>query len=100
MVCMEKQTTMFGTSDNVLLAAGASNLFVSYYHAAPEGASARHEIDSGPFSLYELAEKPHLGGGFFEALWKGEERKAVRRADGWNREILKSMPICDVERYL
>jgi len=98
MVCMEKQTTMFGTSDNALLAAGASDLFVSYYNTAPERASARHEIDSGPFSLYELAEKPRLGGGFFEALWKGEEQKAFNRADAWNREILNSMSNHDVER--
>lgn len=97
---MEAETTMFGTSEAALIEAGASDLFVSYYDTAPERASARHEIDSGPFSLYELADRPHLGGGFFEALWNGNEEQAVWRADNWNREILRATPACDVDRHL
>jgi len=80
---------MYGVSEAELIDAGASDLFVSYYNTAPESASARQEVDTGRFELSELAEKPQLGGGFFEALWNGDERTAVRRADGANRGILR-----------
>jgi hypothetical protein len=89
---MEAETTMYGVSEAELIDAGASDLFVSYYNTAPESASARHEVDTGRFELSELAEKPQLGGGFFEALWNGDERTAVRRADGANRGILRETP--------
>ena len=89
---MEAETTMYGVSEAELIDAGASDLFVSYYNTAPESASARREVDDGVFELSELAEKPHLGGHFFEALWSGDVRTAVRRADGANIDILTETP--------
>lgn len=70
--------------------AGASELFVNYYLAAPEGASARREVESGPFSLGELNDSPALGGGFFAALWNGNLWKAWRLADSKNATVLES----------
>ena len=71
--------------------AGASPLFVEYYDEAPTGASARREVESGPFSLDELNQSPALGGGFFEALWEGDTTQAIRRADSSNARILESV---------
>ena len=97
---MEANTPMSDVTDEKLLAAGASELFVRYFNTAPESASARHEIETGRFSLSELGEQPALGGGFFEALWNGEERSAVRRADGRNRGILKDTPGVRVHEHV
>jgi hypothetical protein len=71
--------------------AGASLLFVEYYDEAPTGASARREVESGPFTLDELNQSPSLGGGFFEALWEGDTTQAIRRADSSNARILESV---------
>ena len=71
--------------------AGASALFVAYYNEAPTGASARVEVESGPFSLDELADDPYLGGGFFAALWNGDEMRAVSGADGKNLPIMEEV---------
>jgi hypothetical protein len=76
-------------SSDELRDAGASALFVAYYQTADTDASARREIESGPFSLEELNEKPRLGGGFFAALWNGDEVQALRRADSKNAAILE-----------
>lgn len=75
-------------SSKDLRAAGASNLFVRYYENAPADASARREVERGPFSLEKLNDQPSLGGGFFAALWKGNMPAARRRADQNNRRIL------------
>jgi hypothetical protein len=97
---MEAETTMTEVSEEDLRQAGASSLFAHYYDEAPDTASAVREVDRGPFSLDELAERPHLGGHFFEALWNGHETRAVRRADGQNREILQDVFRYDIERHL
>jgi len=83
---MESQTPY---DDAQLRNAGASTLFVEYYDEAPAGASARREVESGPFSLDDLDEAPTLGGGFFEALWEGDTTQAIRRADSSNAAILE-----------
>jgi hypothetical protein len=77
--------------ETMLENAGASPLFVEYYDEAPAGASARREVESGPFSLDELNQSPELGGGFFQALWEGDTTKAIRRADSSNARILESI---------
>jgi hypothetical protein len=82
----------YNSYDEATLAdAGASPLFVEYYDEAPTGASARREVESGPFSLDELNQSPSLGGGFFEALWEGDTTQAIRRADSSNARILESV---------
>ena len=82
----------YNSYDEATLAdAGASPLFVEYYDKAPTGASARREVESGPFSLDELNQSPSLGGGFFEALWEGDTTQAIRRADSSNASILESV---------
>jgi len=78
-------------SEDELREAGASALFVAYYKAADAGATARREVERGPFSLDELDDNPSLGGGFFEALWTGDEVQALRRADGHNSTILETV---------
>jgi hypothetical protein len=85
---MEEENSYNGAT---LASAGASLLFVEYYDEAPSGASARREVESGPFSLDELDESPSLGGGFFEALWEGNTTQAIRRADAANARILESV---------
>jgi len=72
-----------------LRTAGASALFVAYYKIAPSDASARSEVESGPFSLSDLNDNPNLGGGFFAALWNGDESGAFARADSRNLTILE-----------
>jgi len=86
---MEAETTT--PMESKLRNAGASALFVAYYKAAPPEATARREVDSGPFSLEDLNESPHLGGGFFQALWNGNESNARARADSNNSEILDNL---------
>lgn len=76
-------------SEDELLNAGASALFCAYYKIADSGASAVCEVEQGPFSLEELNNSPHLGGGFFKALWSGNEKMALRQADGHNSTILE-----------
>lgn len=71
--------------------AGASELFISYYQIAPSTASARSEVENSLFDLSDLNERPSRGGGFFEALWSGDEVQAIRRADTNNEEILKEV---------
>lgn len=90
-VDMKGDSTKREFTREVLRAAGASAMFVAYYMNAPAGASARREVDSGPFTLDELSETPHLGGGFFEALWSGNESAARRRADSQNSRILEEI---------
>lgn len=68
---------------------GASALFVAYYKEADASASARREVEEGPFTLLALNDAPQLGGGFFEALWTGDETAALRRADSHNARILE-----------
>lgn len=80
---MEKDTV------SKLQAAGASELLIEYYKRAPKSASAVREIENGPFSVEELAEKPSVGGGFFQALWNGDRETARFRADSQNRSIIE-----------
>lgn len=75
-------------TEDTLRDKGASDLFLAYYFAADGTASARREVESGPFPMETLNEKPHLGGGFFQALWEGDEVQALRRADTKNHAIL------------
>lgn len=88
---MEGDSTEREYTEAELRAAGASALFVAYYKVADAGASARREVEQGPFSLEELNENPSLGGGFFNALWSGDEVQALRRADGHNSTILEEV---------
>lgn len=69
--------------------AGASDLFIRYYKAAPPSASARWEVEAGPFDLEELNDRPHVGGHFFSHLWEGDADAAWARADLSNRAILE-----------
>lgn len=89
---MEQKTT--NSTDTLtkdqLRNAGASRLFIEYYNEAESNASARKEVEQGPFSLEELNDNPNLGGGFFAALWRGEETGAFSRADSRNLAILES----------
>ena len=78
-------------SEESLRNSGASALYVAYYQAASASASARREVESGPFTLEELNASPELGGGFFAALWNGNETQALRRADSRNAKILKEV---------
>jgi len=78
-------------STQELVNAGASQLFADYYHLAGENASARREVERGPFSLDKLSENPQIGGGFFAALWEGNTVQAIRRADSQNARILESI---------
>lgn len=78
-------------TESQLRNAGASALFVAYYKAATPNASARREIEQGPFDLEELNDNPSLGGGFFNALWSGDETAALRRADASNAAILQTV---------
>lgn len=74
-----------------LRSAGASDLFVSYYRAAPPQASARREVETGAFDLEQLSDDPSVGGHFFEALWTGDEVGALRRADARNAAVLEEV---------
>jgi len=74
---------------NQLINAGASALFIDYYQEADKSASARSTLESGMFTLEKLNESPHLGGGFFQALWNGNKEKAFARADSKNLSILE-----------
>jgi len=87
---MEQNSTTRLTEDD-LRAAGASALFVAYYREAGPAASARREVERGPFDLEELNESPNRGGGFFKALWTGDEVGALRRADSKNARILEAV---------
>jgi hypothetical protein len=78
-------------STDELLDAGASDLFASYYEAAPNNASGRREVEKGVFDLDELNDNPSLGGGFFESLWNGDMIQAIRRADSHNAKILEEV---------
>ena len=86
-----KQNSTDALTEEQLRNAGASALFVAYYKAASPKATARSEVDRGPFTLEELNNSPHLGGGFFKALWNGNEVEARRRADTNNSRILDSL---------
>jgi hypothetical protein len=77
-------------TDEELRNAGASALYIAYYNEAGYKASARSEVERGPFTLEELDNTPNLGGGFFAALWRGYETKAFGRADSKNLSILES----------
>jgi hypothetical protein len=89
---MEQKTTNSteAFTEDQLRHAGASRLFIEYYNEAEPDASARSEVEHGPFSLEELNDNPNLGGGFFAALWRGEETEAFGRADSRNLAILES----------
>jgi hypothetical protein len=80
-----------GEMVNKLASHGASELFIEYYEYAPGNASARAEIEVGPFSIEELADNPRLGGHFFEALWEGDRLEASHRADIRNSRLLTSI---------
>jgi hypothetical protein len=85
----ESTNRQYSTQD--LLEAGASQLFADYYELAGENASARREVEKGPFSLDKLSQNPDIGGGFFAALWEGDTVQAIRRADSQNARILESV---------
>jgi len=89
---MEQQNTTSTDelTEQELWNAGASRLFIEYYNEAEPDASARSEVEQGPFTLDELDDNPNLGGGFFAALWRGEESGAFGRADSRNLAILES----------
>jgi hypothetical protein len=88
---MEGDSTNREYTEDELRDAGASALFCGYYRIADAGASARREVESGPFSLDKLNDNPQLGGGFFAALWEGDETQALRRADSHNSTILEEV---------
>jgi hypothetical protein len=97
---MEAETTNMEVSEGELRQSGASSLFVHYYTEAPKSASARAEVEQGPFTLEQLAANPSRGGHFFEALWNGHETRAVQRADGRNRQILQDVFRYDIDRHI
>jgi hypothetical protein len=89
---MEAETTTSESrtyTEQELREAGASALYIAYYNVASAKASARSEVERGPFTLDELNNTPRLGGGFFKALWTGDETAALRRADSSNAAILE-----------
>jgi hypothetical protein len=86
---MEAKTTTRKYDNSELRRAGASSLFVRYYNIADKSASARREVEIG-LGLDTLAQTPKLGGHFFEALWYGDSKTALARADSANTDILKN----------
>jgi hypothetical protein len=90
-VDMEGDSNARAFTREELRTAGASAMFIAYYMNAPPQASARREIEQGPFMLSELNDTPRLGGGFFQALWNGDESAARRRADITNSQVLEEI---------
>jgi hypothetical protein len=88
---MEGDSTEREFTREQLRTAGASAMFIAYYINAPANASARREVEQGPFDLSDLNDSPRLGGGFFAALWNGNESAARRHADSQNSQILEEI---------
>ena len=91
---MVNQSTPRTYSTGELRAAGASILFIDYYHTAPPQASARREVDRSD-DIMGIGEDPARGGHFFEYLWNGDTSNAWYRADSLNRMILKELGVSE-----
>jgi hypothetical protein len=77
-----------------LIKAGASKAFAKVYLTSHDGRhSIVSEVDSGPFTLDQLADGPGIGGHFFHALWNGDTEEAWNRADMNNRRIMEKAGI-------